>query len=311
MKLDPKLQAQLGAMFATPEGECELPGALMLVDVAKIHTGAQPRKHFGAAALRDLENSIRELNAVGKGIGGSGILQPLLVRSGGDSNYIVTVGERRLRAAKAAGLKQVPVVVDENDDEGAWEHAIIENIVRSDLGPVEEAEAIQKLMQSRGYSVREAAKRLGKDKGYLENRLFLLKAPEDVRDMVLARTDTIRHAREIAKVDQPKARQGLIEAAVAGASFGIIQERVQDNLKPKPGKAPLRDNQVSARADSAKRTSLDNAFAGAQDTLATAIEALKNAAPGLSPNKKVRSNMLSLLEKQVCELQDLIKQLRL
>ena len=213
MKLDPKLQAQLGQMFATPEGESELSGALMLVDVTKIQTTEQPRKYFDAETLRDLENSIRELHAAGKGIGGSGILQPLLVRSSTHGTYVVTAGERRLRAAKTAGLQQVPVVVNESDDESAWEHAIIENLLRSDLGPVEEAEAIQKLMQSRGYSVREAARRLGKDKGYLENRLFLLKAPNDVREMVSARADTIRHAREIAKIENPKARHKLIRGS--------------------------------------------------------------------------------------------------
>jgi len=307
MKLDPKLQAQLGQMFAAPEGESELSGALMLVDVTKIQTAEQPRKYFDTAALRDLENSIRELRDAGKGIGGSGILQPLLVRSGEDGTYIVTAGERRLRAAKAAGLKQVPVVVDENDDEGAWEHAIIENIVRADLGPLEEAEAIQKLMQSRGYSVREAARRLGKDKGYLENRLFLLKAPEDVREMVSARADTVRHAREIAKVESPKARQKLIEAAVAGAPFGAIQERVQSTLMPKSEPT----NQASARADTSKQTPADDIFSGAQSTLSTAVKELKSAARQLPPGKRVRSKLASDLEKQVAELQKLIEQLRL
>ena len=306
MKLDPKLQAQLGQMFAAPEGESELSGALMLVDVAKIQTSDQPRKYFDTAALRDLENSIRELNAAGRGIGGSGILQPLLVRSGEDGTYIVTAGERRLRAAKAAGVKQVPVVVDENDDEGAWEHAIIENIVRADLGPLEEAEAIQKLMQSRGYSVREAAKRLGKDKGYLENRLFLLKAPDDVREMVSARADTVRHAREIAKVENPRARQKLIEAAIAGAPFGTIQERVQSTLAPKPAQ----ESEVSARADTSKQTPTDDAFAGAQSTLSTAVKEFKSAARQLPLSKRVRSNLASQIEKQVTELQKLIEQLR-
>lgn len=307
MKLDPKLQAQLGQMFAAPEGESELSGALMLVDVTKIQTAEQPRKYFDTAALRDLENSIRELSVMGKGIGRTGILQPLLVRSGADGTYIVTAGERRLRAAKAAGLKQVPVVVDENDDEGAWEHAIIENIVRADLGPLEEAEAIQKLMHSRGYSVREAAKRLGKDKGYLENRLFLLKAPDDVREMVSARADTVRHAREIAKVESPKARQKLIEAAVAGAPFGAIQERVKSTLTPRK---PEQSNQVSARADTSKQTPSDDAFAGAQSTLSAAVKEFKSAARALPPHKKVRLNLASQIEKQVAELQKLIEQLR-
>ena len=81
MKLDPKLQAQLGQMFASPEGENELTGQLLMLDVAKIQTAAQPRTQFDAASLKDLENSIRELHAAGQGVGGSGILQPLLVQA--------------------------------------------------------------------------------------------------------------------------------------------------------------------------------------------------------------------------------------
>lgn len=305
MKLDPKLQDQLGRMFAAPEGERELSGTLMLVDVTKIHTAEQPRKHFDTAALHDLENSIRELHAAGQGIGGSGILQPLLVRPGEGGNYTITAGERRLRAAKAAGLKQVPVVVDDNNDQVAWEHAIIENIVRADLGPLEEAEAIQKLRHSRGYSVREAARRLGKDKGYLENRLFLLKAPDDVREMVKLRADTVRHAREIAKVENLKTRQKLIEAAIAGAPFTSIQERVQQTLTPKQAQI----NQVSAYADTSKNPAEDT-LTVAHKTVSESIEALKKAALSLPSNKKLRLNLATKLENQAAELQKLAEQLR-
>lgn len=128
-------------------------------------------------------------------------------------------------------MQQVPVVVDENDDESAWERAIIENIVRADLGAARRSRGDPKVDAVARLSVHEAARRLGKDTGYLENRLFLLKAPDDVREMVSARADSVRHAREIAKVESPKARQRLIEAAVAGAPFAAIQERVRSTLE--------------------------------------------------------------------------------
>ncbi len=306
MKLDPKLQAQLGQMFVSPEGENELTGQLLMLDVAKIQTAAQPRTHFDATSLKDLENSIRELNAAGQGIGGSGILQPLLVRVGEDGTYLVTAGERRLRAAKAAGITQIPVVVTQSGDEDAWEHAIIENIVRADLGPLEEAEAIQKLIKTRGYSVREAAKRLGRDKGYLENRLFLLKAPEDVREMVSARADTLRHAREIARIEEPEARRKLIESAIAGAPFGAIQERVQSVLKLGNSKNDGQKTPVSARAD----TSVEGSFGETLTSLPATLKALKATARSLPADPEKRARWATQLEKHAGELLKLAGQLK-
>jgi ParB/RepB/Spo0J family partition protein len=306
MKLDPKLQAQLGQMFAAPEGEQELTATLLLVDVTKIQTGEQPRKYFDVPALQDLENSIRELHEAQKGIGGTGILQPLLVRSSENGNYLVTAGERRLRAAKAAGLKQVPVVVDTDNDDDSWEKAVVENLLRTDLSPLEEADAIQKLMKLRGYSVRETAKRLGKDKGYLENRLFLLKAPEDVRDMVSARADTIRHAREIAKVENSKARQKLIEATVAGAPFGVIQQQVQSTLAPKE-KAKT---ETPTRSTNPAATSPEQALTQAQSTLSSAIQQLQSVIDTLPAKSKERTKLASDLAKRVVELEKLIALLK-
>ena len=307
MKLDPKLQAQLGQMFASPVGENELSGVLLMVDIENIKTASQPRKHFDEAALRDLENSIRELSEKGKGIGGSGLLQPLLVRAGDDGTYIVTAGERRLRASKSAGLKQIPVVVDSGSENDAWEQAIIENLLRADLSPLEEGAAIHTLMESQRYSVREAARRLGKDKGYLENRLFLFKAPDDVKEMVSARADTLRHAREIVRVENPKSRRKLIEAAIAGATLAVIQERVQNTLTPKP-EVPAK---VSARADTLAGKGKASAFTTAQSTIAGAIANIKSAVGEVSPNPKARTKLIGELEKQMEELRELIEQLRL
>lgn len=304
MKIDHKLQEKLGELFAAPVGETELPGAL-LMDIEKIHTAAQPRQYFDEVALKDLENSIRELHEAGKGIGATGILQPLLVRlqpstsAGSEKKYVVTAGERRLRAAKSIGLKQIPVIVAEMSSEDAWEQAIIENLLRADLNPLEEAEALQKLILSRGYSIREAAKRLGKDKGYLENRLFLLKAPSDVRELVSARADTIRHAREISKITDVKIRSKLIEQLLSGVSLASIQKSVQRQGE---------NANNSSLVDSSKQKS--NQVGGYKEAL-TALEASLHRVHEINLNfagdEEEYEHFVNCLKIHVRELQKIIE----
>ena len=307
MKLDPKLQARLGTIFAAPDGEQDLPNQLLLVDVERLHTRTQPRTNFDESELRDLETSIRELHAVGQGVGGSGVLQPLLVRSGEDG-FIVTAGERRLRAAKAAGVARVPVVVVEAGEEDAWEHAIVENLLRADLSPLEEAAAFQQLMKTRGYSVREAAKRLGKDKGYLENRLFLLKVGEDVRLMVSARADSVRHARAIDGVKDPHLRAELIRATVEeGASFPSIQARIEE-VSARADSA--KDKEVSAHTDTSSASHEDKALAQAQVALDAATRKLQNVARSLPNDGAARDDLARRIEVSVTQLQELVALLR-
>lgn len=316
MKLDPKLQARLGTLFVAPPGESELNGQLLLVDVERLHTAAQPRTHFDADSLRDLEGSIRELRAAGQGIGGTGLLQPLLVRAQ-DGGYLVTAGERRLRAARGAGVPQVPVVLSEGGDEDAWEHAIIENLLRADLGPLEEAQAFHKLMKSRGYSVREAAKRLGKDKGYLENRVRLLKMGADVQEMVSLRKDSVAHARVIEGVSDPKLRAELIRATVEDlAPYPAIQARAEKGSKV----APAIHQEVSLRKDTSKNATNDGATDGAltdskaikeaQNALKAATLQLRDATRTLPAKAKAREALARALEGNMAQLQALVGELR-
>lgn len=311
MKLDPKLQARLGTIFAAPDGEQDLPNQLLLVDVERLHTHTQPRTNFDESELRDLETSIRELHAAGQGIGGSGILQPLLVRSHPETpqnGFLVTAGERRLRAAKAAGVARVPVVVVEAGDEEAWEQAIVENLLRADLSPLEEAGAFQQLMKARGYSLREAAKRLGKDKGYLENRLFLLKVGEDVRAMVSARADSVRHARAIDAVKDPHLRAELIRATVEnGASFPSIQARIEE-VSARADSA--KDKEVSAHTDTSPALDEDKALAQAQVALDAATRKLQNVARSLANDGAARDELARRIEGSVAQLQELVARLR-
>ncbi len=130
--------------------------------------------------------------------------------------FQLVFGERRLRAAEQAGLTEVPCDIAEHTDEELIEIGLAENIQRRDLDPLEEARAFQAFIEQRGYSNRRLAERIGKDKSYIEERLALLRTPEDVQQMVAQRPDTIRVAREIAKLDTPAERRPLIDGVVTG-----------------------------------------------------------------------------------------------
>jgi ParB family transcriptional regulator, chromosome partitioning protein len=122
-------------------------------------------------------------------------------------NYFQLVyGERQLRAARAAGLTEVPCEVASHTDDELIEIGLAENIQRRDLDPLEEARAFQMLIDERGYSIRSLAERIGKDKSYVEDRLALLRTPADVQQMVEQRPDSLRAAREIAKIETPHTR---------------------------------------------------------------------------------------------------------
>lgn len=138
-------------------------------------------------------------------------------------------GERRLLAAKQAGLDAVPCDVAAHTDDELIEIGLAENIQRRDLDPLEEAQAFQTFINERGYSVRRLAERIGKDKSYVEDRLALLRTPKDVQQMVAERPDSLRAAREIAKVESPAERAPLIAGVVGGElSTAVVRARVAE-----------------------------------------------------------------------------------
>jgi ParB/RepB/Spo0J family partition protein len=178
----------------------------------------QPRIMFDEDSLRDLASSIRE----------HGVLQPILVRPLGDHQYQLIAGERRWRASKAAGIATIPALVEDIDDDTALEIAIIENLQREDLSPLDEAMMYDRMIHEHGYSVRKLAQKLGKDKGYLENRLRLADAPAEVRELVSLRRDTLSHAYELMKVDDPKKRRRLADQVARGElSLVKLRERIE------------------------------------------------------------------------------------
>jgi len=165
---------------------------------------AQPRLSYEEESLTELAASIRE----------HGVLQPILVRPVG-SNYELIAGERRWRASRLAGRESIPAIVADFDEETALEVSIIENLQREDVSPLEEASMYAK-MTGLGYSVRQLAQKIGKDKGYVENRLRLADAPPEIRELVSVRRDTISHAYELMKIPDERKRRRLAKRVAAG-----------------------------------------------------------------------------------------------
>jgi ParB family chromosome partitioning protein len=189
--------------------------------------------------LAELAASIRE----------HGVLQPILVRPAGDE-YEIIAGERRWRASKLAGKETIPAIVERFDDATALEIALIENLQREDLSPLDEAVIYKKMTDELGYSIRNLATKLSKDKGYVENRLRLASAPDDVRDMVAQRYDTLSAAYELMKLDNKRRRQSLAKQIIGGKLTLLrLHDQVERILHPgekahrvAPEIPPLRDD---------------------------------------------------------------------
>jgi ParB family chromosome partitioning protein len=195
---------------------------------------SNPRRTFNAEQLEELTNSIRE----------KGIMQPLLVRPSEDPHiFEIIAGERRWRAAQRAGLHEVPVIVREVDDKEALELAIIENVQRADLNPLEEAMGYGQLIEQFDYTQQDLAQVIGKSRSHVANTLRLLKLPEDVRDMVSSGALTAGHARTLITAEDPA---GLARQIVAGGlsvrdAEALSQQR--DNpAKKKASEAPASRN---------------------------------------------------------------------
>ena len=158
-------------------------------------SASNPRKEFRAEELEDLANSISE----------HGIVQPILVRPKGENAYELIAGERRWRAAQKAGLHQVPIVIRDVDDRVALELAIIENVQRADLNPVEEALGYQQLMDEYEYKQADLGKVIGKSRSHVANTLRLLKLPDGVRNLLADGSLSSGHARALITLKNPEA----------------------------------------------------------------------------------------------------------
>jgi ParB family transcriptional regulator, chromosome partitioning protein len=201
----------------------------------------QPRSVFDAARLEELSNSIQT----------HGVIQPLLVRRKG-STYELIAGERRLRAAKLAGLVEVPAIVQDYADERILEIALIENIQREDLNPMETAQALERLHTEMNLSHEEIATRTGKDRTTITNMIRLLRLPRDVQLLVAERRLSMGHARAILGLATPELQTQVAEKAAAqGFSVRQVERLVKKVNEPRvPSEDPLQDPNIKAAVGS-------------------------------------------------------------
>ncbi|HCM26420.1 MAG TPA: chromosome partitioning protein ParB [Treponema sp.] len=170
----------------------------------------QPRRVFEEEALQELAASIRE----------HGVIQPIVAEEDGNGGYVIVAGERRARAARLAGLREVPAVVRAFSDERRMEVALIENVQREDLNPIEEASAYRKLMEMTGLSQEDVAARVGKNRSTVANALRLLKLPEDMQGAVSVGQMSGGHARSILSVVNP-ADQRILFGKIVSDSISV------------------------------------------------------------------------------------------
>lgn len=217
----------LGALLGDAVLQNDASDSLYL-PISQIETYAdQPRKHFDEDALNDLADSIRE----------HGILQPLTVRKLSSGYYQIIAGERRWRAARLAGLTQVPAIVIEADDRKMTELALIENLQREDLNPLEEAEGYKRLMDNYNMTQEEAAARVGKSRSAVANSLRLLGLCAEVRKLLEDGKLSSGHARALLplKADaQKKAASAIIEHGLSVRQTEALAKKLSTQKKDKP-----------------------------------------------------------------------------
>jgi len=239
----------LGALLSAPgpASSTEAPGAATVeLPIDSITPNPnQPRKDFDDKALQDLSASLRQ----------SGVLQPVVVRRFGDG-YQLVVGERRWRAAKLAGITRIPAVIREASDAESLELALVENLLREDLNPMEEAEAYQRLLAEFGWTQEELAQRVARDRSSVANCLRLLKLPELIQADLRAGRLTMGHARALLSLDSPAEQLRLREQILAHSwSVRATEEGVQAK-RLRPARRQLRRSAELAAVEDALRVAL-------------------------------------------------------
>ncbi|ANP46307.1 hypothetical protein ATE48_10455 [Candidatus Viadribacter manganicus] len=244
----------------------------------------QPRKHFDEAELNDLSSSIKT----------HGILQPILVRPIADGKYEIVAGERRWRAAQRAGLHSIPAVIRELNEVEVLEIAIVENVQRMDLNPIEEAQGFQALIDRFGRTQQEIADAVGKSRPHIANMLRLLQLPDDLQEMVRDGRLSSGHARAILTAPDPR---GLAQRAISeGLNVRDIERLAQQAKDEKHGP------RVSPGGSSTESKSADT----------RALEQSLSNALGLDVtiNDKAGAGEVKISYKTLEQLDDVIRRLR-
>lgn len=239
-----------------------------------------PRRHFSDAELDDLAASLKQ----------HGVMQPVVVRSMRPSGFEIIAGERRWRAAQRAGLEHIPVIVRDVDDRTALELAIVENVQRSDLNPVEEAMGYQQLIDEHDYAQAELAQIIGKSRSHVANTLRLLKLPQDIRDMLVDGALSAGHARTLVTADDPRL---------------LAQKIVRDGLS-------VRQAEALAQQKSAPKPAGPKAAGAAKDADTRALEQLLANATGLKVqiNHKENGGEIRIVYKTLEQLDELCSRLQ-
>jgi len=283
---------------APEAGEAATTGGYLNVPVNAIAPNPkQPRTHFDDDALTGLAVSIREV----------GILQPLVVRQTADGSYELIAGERRLRAAKAAGLASVPIVLRDSDDTDLLRDALIENIHREDLNPIEQAEAFKALLGDMGLKQEELADRVGVSRSHIANTIRLLGLPLDVQQLLTDDKITAGHARPLLSLGDKDAMSSLaLRIAAEDLSVRQTEEAVRRFVDAPTQKAePKKESAASSAAASslaeveeilseqlatrvsiqmgAKRGKVVIEF-GSADDLERIVSEIIGSGPGLAPD---------------------------
>ncbi len=225
------LESLLGSLKEEPVPAAKVPsGGIQRVPIAKIRANPQqPRTAFAERELAELAESVREV----------GIIQPLIVRPEGDG-YQLIAGERRLRAAKLAGLETVPVIERTASDDDLLTLALVENLQREDLNPIEKAKGFKVLIEKHNLTQEAAAKRLGKDRATIANFIRLLDLPEAVQQIVPRGTISMGHARALLGIPDPSVQLALALRIEAEGLSVRETERIAASYRP-PEKKPKRE----------------------------------------------------------------------
>lgn len=226
------LIGDMAAMEGARVTESNASGKRLPVDFI-IANRANPRRTFDEDQLEELTNSIRE----------KGVMSPLLVRPTDDPNiFELIAGERRWRASQRAGLHDVPVIIRDVDDKEALELAIIENVQRADLNPLEEALGYAQLIEQFDYTQQDLAQVIGKSRSHVANTLRLMKLPTDVREMVASGTLTAGHARTLITVEDPAAlAREIVDRGLSVREAEALSQQREVPPKRKAEPAPARD----------------------------------------------------------------------
>ncbi|MDF0697413.1 ParB/RepB/Spo0J family partition protein [Rhizobium sp. MC63] len=206
-----------------------------------------PRRFFDDTELHDLASSIRQ----------HGIVQPIVVRTMERDRYEIIAGERRWRAAQLAGLIEIPVIIRDVDDKTALEIAIVENVQRADLNPLEEALGYEQLIAEYGYTQNDLGEIIGKSRSHVANSLRLLKLPDPVRDLLAAGSLSAGHARALVSTPDPASLARTIVAK--GMSVRDAEKLAQNNIKAQsvPQQTALRRDQKDSDTLALERTLSD------------------------------------------------------